>query len=55
MDKNSLETDFDKAIKTAKSEAIKKFGIFLIDKSKNGKICVSDIPDYVKEMTEVEK
>lgn len=32
----------------AKSEAIREFGKFLIDKSKDGKICVSDIPDYVK-------
>lgn len=38
-----------------RAEAIKEFGKFLIDKSKDGKICVSDIPDYVKEMTEVQE
>ena len=40
---------------SAANEAMKKFGKFLIDKSKDGKICVSDIPDYVKEMTKVEE
>ena len=32
-------------IKQAKSEAIKEFGKLLIDKSKNGVISISDIPD----------
>lgn len=36
-----------------KAEAIKEFAKFLIDKSENGVISVSDIPDFVKEMTEV--
>ena len=39
---------------TAKSEAIKEFAYFVIDKSRNGVIYASDIPDLVKEMTEVE-
>lgn len=37
----------------ARTEAIKEFAKFLIEKSKDGKIFISDIPDYVKEMTEV--
>lgn len=43
-----LESD----IKTAKSEAIKEFAKFIIDKSENGIIRVSDIPDYAVEITE---
>ena len=35
-----------------KSEAIKEFAKYIIDKSQNGIIQISDIPDYVKEMTE---
>ena len=35
-----------------KSEAIKEFAHLVIDRSKNGVICVSDVPDLVKEMTE---
>ncbi len=35
-----------------RNEAIKEFAKFLIEKSKDGKIFISDIPDYVKEMTE---
>lgn len=42
-------------LKTAKSEAIKEFAHFVIDRSKNGVICTSDICDLVKEMTEVQK
>ena len=38
-----------------KSEAIKEFAHFIIDRSKNGVICTSDIPDLVKEMTEGNK
>ena len=38
---------------TAKSEAIKEFAHFVIDKSRNGVIYASDIPDLVKEMMEV--
>lgn len=37
---------------TIKSEAIKEFAHLVIDRSKNGVICVSDVPDLVKEMTE---
>lgn len=46
----------DNLYKTAdeiKSEAIKEFAHFVIDRSRNGVIYTSDIPDLVKEMTEV--
>ena len=46
--------DMDYRPDEIKSEAIKEFGHFVIDRSKNGVICTSDIPDLVKEMTEVE-
>ena len=36
---------------TIKSEAIKEFAHLVIDRSKNGVICVSDVPDLVKEIT----
>lgn len=36
----------------AKSEAIKEFAHLVIDRSRNGVICVSDVSDLVKEMTE---
>lgn len=39
---------------TIKFEAIKEFAHLVIDRSRNGVICVSDVPDLVKEMTEVE-
>lgn len=39
-------------INLAKFEAIKEFAHLVIDRSKNGVICVSDVPDLVKEMTE---
>lgn len=39
-------------LKVAKSEAIRAFGKFLIDKSKNGMVSIADIPGYVKEITE---
>ena len=35
-----------------KSEAIKEFAHFIIDRSRNGLIYASDIPDLVKEMAE---
>ena len=38
-----------------KSEEIKEFAKYIIDKSQNGIIQVSDIPDYVKEITEVQE
>lgn len=41
-------------IAEAKSEAIKEFAHFVIDRSRNGVIYTSDIPDLVKELTEVE-
>lgn len=47
----------DNLYKTAdeiKSEAIKEFAHFVIDRSRNGVIYTSDIPDLVKEMTEIE-
>ena len=37
---------------TIKFEAIKEFAHLVIDRSKNGVICVSDVPDLLKEMTE---
>lgn len=37
---------------TIKFEAIKEFAHLVIDRSRNGVICVSDVPDLVKEMTE---
>lgn len=42
-------------LQQAKSEAIKEFAKFVIDKSEKGIIHNMDIPDYVKEMTEVQK
>ena len=47
--------DMDYRPDEIKSEAIKEFAHFVIDRSKNGVICTSDIPDLVKEMTEAEK
>ena len=44
-----------KFLEQIKSEAIKEFAHFIIDKSKNGVIYISDIPDLVKEMTEENK
>lgn len=46
---NSYKTHYE----TAKSDAIKEFAHFVIDRSRNGVIYKSDIPDLVKEMTEV--
>ena len=40
-----LEND----VKTAKEEAVKEFGHFLIDEAEGGKIHTIDIPDYVQE------
>lgn len=45
----------EREINQIKSEAIKEFAKYIIDKSQNGIIQVSDIPDYVKEMTEVQE
>ena len=50
--KETLISNIDNKIKT---EAIKEFAKYIIDKSQNGIIQVSDIPDYVKEMTEVQE
>ena len=44
-----------RTIECAKSEAIKEFAHFVIDRSRNGVVYLSDIPDLVKEMTEVQK
>lgn len=46
-----FKTSFDFA-KKVKSESIREFAKFLIDKSKNGMVSIADIPDYVKEMSE---
>lgn len=46
-----FKTSFDFA-KKVKSESIREFGKFLIDKSKNGMVSIADIPEYVNEMTE---
>ena len=43
------------AVDEIKSEAINEFAKYIIDKSQNGIIQVSDIPDYVKEMMEVQE
>lgn len=40
-----------KDLENAHTEARKEFAKLLIDKSKNGAIHISDIPDYVKEMS----
>lgn len=42
-------------MKVIRLQAIKEFAKYIIDKSQNGIIQVSDIPDYVKEMTEVQE
>lgn len=42
-----------RTIECAKSEAIKEFAHFVIDRSRDGVVYLSDIPDLVKEMTEV--
>lgn len=42
-------------MKVIRLQAIKEFAHFIIDKSKNGVIYISDIPDLVKEMTEENK
>ena len=41
-------------IKVIRLQAIKEFAEYIIDKSQNSIIQVSDIPDYVKKMTEQE-
>ena len=40
--------------KTAKSEAIREFASFLIDKSESDSINISDLPDFVVEFTRTE-
>lgn len=52
---NRLRAKNEREINQIKSEAIKEFAKYIIDKSQNGIIQVSDIPDYVKEMTEARK
>lgn len=42
-------------MKVIRVQAIKEFAKYIIDKSQNGIIQVSDIPDYVKEMTEAQE
>lgn len=42
-------------MKAIRLQAIKEFAHLVIDRSRNGVICVSDVPDLLKEMTEVEK
>ena len=41
--------------KSIETEAIKEFAEFLIDKSQDGIIFISDLPDYVIEMTTNQK
>ena len=50
---NSMYVSMPNMAKAERTEAIKWFAKMLIDKSENGIIRISDIPDYVKEMTEV--
>ena len=50
--KETIISNIDNKIK---SEAIKEFAQYIIDKSRNGIIQVADISDYVKEITEVQK
>lgn len=45
--KSAIPIDMNKI----KSEAIKEFANLVIDRSRNGVICVSDVPDLVKEIT----
>ena len=47
--------DYDKLIKDIGAEAIKEYAKLIIGKSRNGVIRTADIPDLVKEMTEVQK
>ena len=50
--KETIISNLDNEIK---SEAIKEFAKFIIDKSQSGMIRTADIPGYVKEMTEVQE
>ena len=49
---NSMYVSMPNMAKAERTEAIKEFAHFVIDKSRNGVIYASDIPDLVKEMTE---
>lgn len=42
----------EEAKEAIKFEAIKEFAHLVIDRSRNGVICASDVPDLLKEMTE---
>ena len=46
---------FNLAVECARDKAIKEFARLIIDKSQDGVIRAADIPDLVKEMTEVQK
>ena len=48
----TANTALSSEILEIKFEAIKEFAHLVIDRSKNGVICVSDVPDLLKEMTE---
>ena len=50
-EKDELYCNAIDRVRTAKAEARKEFAKLLIDKSKNGVIHISDIPDYVKEIS----
>ena len=52
---DGVRAENEQEINQIKSEAIKEFAKYIIDKSQNGIIQVSDIHDYVKEMTEVQE
>lgn len=46
---------FNLAVECARDKAIKEFARLIIDKSQDGVIRAADIPDLVKEMTEVQE
>ena len=52
---DGVRAENEQEINQIKSEAIKEFAKYIIDKSQNGIIQVSDIHDYVKEMTEAQE
>ena len=49
-ERDAIKDCLNEAVTEAKTEARKEFAKFLIDKSENGVIYISDLPDFVKEM-----
>lgn len=49
MKHEEINKELEAYIKEEKCEAVKEFAKFLIDKSENGVIHISDLPDYVVE------